>query len=681
MHTKLLFGIHCHQPVENFYSVVDEATFKCYRPFLEVTSHYEKFKYSAHFSGWLLDYIRLHHEDVFALLKKLVDNNQIEFFSGGFYEPVLSAIPSKDRIDQIKKLNNYIYNYFGQQPHGLWLTERVWDPSIIPDIVQCGINYITVDDYHFLSVGYKKEDLFDYFLTEQDGHKLSIFPIDKHLRYIVPFKEAPEIINYLKYLQQNHKNIAVIFDDGEKFGVWPGTYEWVYNKQWLSHFLENLLSEESIETDLFSNVIKNYKPRGVAYLPITSYMEMGEWSLFADSFELFDECMNHLKNEGLYEKFQYVIKGGIWKNFFSKYSESNHLHKRVLDLSKRIEQLDGEDPIKDALMKAECNDVYWHGIFGGLYLPNLRNNAYRFLIEGDKLYNDRKNLKYPFIDVYDINFDGYDEAILKSEDLTAIFSSKCNGQLVEFDILSENFNLQNTLSRRREGYHKHIIEASNSSAKKDGITTIHEMSLEVSNEAKEHLVYDWYLRNSFVDHFTQAFSLQNFSKMNFNELGDFANSESKIITKERGVSFERVGGIFIDTKRYNTSMKKTFLLEKNVLDASIEISTEFLQDLLYVCEFNMHFYHISNVAINDVIANEASFLTSRVFKITDGVLNKGVYIECENDVTMHWYFVKTVSQSEKGVDLTDQCLCLLIPFSINKNFNCSLKIHIDAANV
>ena len=74
-------------------------------------------------------------------------------------------------------MNNYIYQHFGQQPHGLWLTERVWDPSILPDIVHCGIDYITVDDYHFLSVGYNKKDLFSYYLTEQDGFKLNVFPI------------------------------------------------------------------------------------------------------------------------------------------------------------------------------------------------------------------------------------------------------------------------------------------------------------------------------------------------------------------------------------------------------------------------------------------------------------------------------------------------------------------------
>jgi len=27
---------------------------------------------------------------------------------------------------------------------------------------------------------------------------------------------------------------------------------------------------------------------------------------------------------------------------------------------------------RDLLLRAQCNDAYWHGIFGGLYAPHLR---------------------------------------------------------------------------------------------------------------------------------------------------------------------------------------------------------------------------------------------------------------------------------------------------------------------
>ncbi|MBX0311830.1 MAG: 4-alpha-glucanotransferase, partial [Sulfurihydrogenibium sp.] len=86
---KLLFGIHCHQPVENFYEVVDEAIEKAYKPFLKIAKKYPKFKFAVHYSGWLLEYIKNYSKETFKLLQDLALDGQIEFFSGGYYEPIL----------------------------------------------------------------------------------------------------------------------------------------------------------------------------------------------------------------------------------------------------------------------------------------------------------------------------------------------------------------------------------------------------------------------------------------------------------------------------------------------------------------------------------------------------------------------------------------------------------------
>ncbi|MEA3498469.1 MAG: 4-alpha-glucanotransferase, partial [Campylobacterota bacterium] len=151
MKTSLLFGIHCHQPIDNFDWVIFDAIEKSYKPFFQTLEKFPNFKCSVHFSGSLLEFIEKNDIELFTLIKKL--SPQIEFFSGGFYEPVLASIPSEDRIAQIKKLNKYIKKHFSQTPKGLWLTERVWDNSIIKDIKSCGIEYVMVDDYHIKTSG------------------------------------------------------------------------------------------------------------------------------------------------------------------------------------------------------------------------------------------------------------------------------------------------------------------------------------------------------------------------------------------------------------------------------------------------------------------------------------------------------------------------------------------------
>ena len=116
---KLLFGVHNHQPVENFKNVVDEAVEKAYRPFVEAVHPVKNFKFSVHFSGWLLEYIAANHPHLVELLKEMTGEGRVEFFTAGYYEPVLVSLPSRWRRYQIERLNGFIEELFGQKPKGL----------------------------------------------------------------------------------------------------------------------------------------------------------------------------------------------------------------------------------------------------------------------------------------------------------------------------------------------------------------------------------------------------------------------------------------------------------------------------------------------------------------------------------------------------------------------------------
>lgn len=42
------------------------------------------------------------------------------------------------------------------------------------------------------------------------------------------------------------------------------------------------------------------------------------------------------------------------------------MHKRMLIVSKLVRD---NPEARKFIFKAQCNDAYWHGIFGGVYLP------------------------------------------------------------------------------------------------------------------------------------------------------------------------------------------------------------------------------------------------------------------------------------------------------------------------
>ncbi|MCX8084139.1 MAG: DUF1926 domain-containing protein [Calditerrivibrio sp.] len=666
MKLPILFGIHCHQPVDNFSNIVDEIIQKSYLPFAQIASRYKNFKFAIHYSGWLFEYIKNKNPQLFSLFKKLLDQGQIEIFTGGYYEPILSAIPKRDRILQIKKLNSFIYENFGVSPKGLWLTERVWDPSIIPDVVECGIEYLVVDDYHFISMGFHKDNLYGYFISEQDGLAIKIFPIDQTLRYFIPFKELNEIDQYLKEIIHKGGKGAILFDDGEKFGVWPKTYEWVYEKGWLEKFLDLFTSSKDFQFMHYYDFVEKNPPMGLAYLPLTSYYEMGEWSLFADKFIEMERLSSFLKKTEFQNIYKTYLKGAHWKNFFIKYPESNHIHKRLLAISKKAYTLN--DPLlNEYLFKGECNDVLWHGIFGGIYLPNLRDNTFKYIIKAEKritaLEGDEK------IKISDLLFDGYGCCTLRNRNLATLWTIKHGGQLKSLDLLESEINLCNTLSRRWEGYHDTLLRSKEESTEATtGITTIHEMNITLSEEVKNKIAFDWYDRNSFVDHIVENYTPEEIAYTRYKEIGDFTNQPFELIPKDDQIIFERKGGIYLD-KMYKTNLKKSFSLKDKGISFEIEINSSFTKNLYYILEFNFHFFNYNKLKVNgkkvgDILSNK-----NNLFIIDAGDTMLEINLDKKTEAIV--YLVNTAHQSEQGVDFTTQGVCVALPFKFRKELTVS----------
>jgi len=270
MTISLLFGVHAHQPVGNFPAVIDDAHIRSYGMFLRVMERYPEFRFSVHFSGWLLDVLFERFPDDMARLSAMTRRGQVEWFGSGDCEPVLAAIPHRDRVTQIATLSDKIERRFGMRPSGAWLTERVWESSVVTSLVATGIRYVAVDDYHFLCAGEDQARLDSFFSTDEDGRRLDLFPISEAARYRLPFSPAAEAVAWLEDLARRGHRASIYFDDIEKFGIWPETYEWVFEKGWLTQFVEGVLASPLIRTETYADYHAREKTRGIVYLPTTS---------------------------------------------------------------------------------------------------------------------------------------------------------------------------------------------------------------------------------------------------------------------------------------------------------------------------------------------------------------------------------------------------------------------------
>lgn len=497
----LLLGVHAHQPVGNFTHVLDDAHARCYGPFLRVLHRYPEFRFAIHVSGWLLDYMLKHYPQDMVLLKEMVARGQAELFGAGYTEPVLASIPSRDRVGQINKLSDYLHDRLGQRPQGAWLTERVWESTVVPALGDANIRYVTVDDYHFLCTGKQQHQLNGFYTTEEDGRTLDLFPISEPLRYRLPFSPAHEVVGFLESMaDESGQSAAVYFDDIEKFGIWPETYEWVYERGWLKDFIEGVLNSPVIRTMRYSDYHAQAKTRGVVYLPTASYSEMNEWTLPVPAAHHYADMVDREKWEGRWEQTKPFVRGGIWRNFFMRFPESNWMHKRMLALSARYHALPEQDKtpaMLHELYEAQANDAYWHGLFGGLYLPHLRRAIYNAMVRLEAMLDAAQ--KRPARAQADIDHDGHEEIFLQNGKLQAVIRLDGSASVCEFDAYALQHNFGDTLARQTEHYHRKVHAKQEHAHNGSGIANPHERVSFKHEIAESDLATDDRPRTLFQD--------------------------------------------------------------------------------------------------------------------------------------------------------------------------------------
>ena len=646
---NFIFGIHNHQPLGNFGWVMESAYEHSYRPFMETLEDYPNMKVAVHYSGPLLEWINKNRPEHLDLLRSLVKKGQLEIVVAGFYEPVLAAIPKEDRIEQIKLLKDFARG-LGYEARGVWLTERVWQPELVKSLRESGIEYVIVDDYHFMSAGLSKEELFWPYYTEDGGEVIAVFPIDEKLRYLIPFRPVEKTVEYLHSLDDGDESkVAVFHDDGEKFGVWPGTYEWVYGKGWLKEFFDRVSSDERISLLLYSEYLERFKPKGLVYLPIASYFEMSEWSLPAKQAKLFVEFVEKLKEQGQFERYRVFVRGGIWKNFFFKYPESNYMHKRMLMVSKLVRD---NPEARRFLLRAQCNDAYWHGIFGGVYLPHLRRTIWENLIRANSFVSTGSFVR-------DVDFDGRDEVFIENSGFYAVFKPAYGGALFELSSKKKAVNYNDVLARRWEHYHEVPEAATPGEEGDEGVASIHELGKKIPDEIRRELAYDDYLRAILQDHFIDVkTSLDEYRLAKYRELGDFITGAYDYSLFEGGITLERNGIAAGKPARVEKSFRLTedgFLVDYTVRsDAEVLFGVEL------------------NLAVHSVMEEPAEFETER-FEVNDPYGIGRVAIELDGKAKVWKYPIKTLSQSEAGWDFIQQGVSYTLLFPVSGELRFRLR--------
>ena len=458
---RFCFVLHLHQPVGNFDHVFRQHADDVYTPFLDFLEERALWPIGLHVSGPLLEWLAHNDRGLHDRIGRLAADGRVELLSAGWYEPILVALPRVDRATQIGWMREELQARFGVTPTGLWLTERVWEPDLPEDLADAGIRYALVDDHLARRAGVAPAALNRPLRTESGGRHVDLLAIDERLRYLIPFRPAEQIAEELRARHAAGEPLALIGDDGEKFGGWPRTREWLYDGGWLDSFgdqMDRLRADDVVRLVTSAQACEELEASGPVYLPSGAYPEMEGWAL-----------------------------GGHWKGFLQRYAEANRLHKRMVALSELCRDRGDPPEPRRAIGRAQCNDAYWHGVFGGLYMKHLREGVRREMISAERTLRAGERLAWSR---GDYAATGRTVWWAHGAGVSAWVDEANGGTLSDLVWLERGVDVLDVLTRRPEAYHEEALarrasraRQARESAAEGGSASIHEIEEAATLEA------------------------------------------------------------------------------------------------------------------------------------------------------------------------------------------------------
>jgi 4-alpha-glucanotransferase len=661
---SLALVLHNHQPVGNFGWVIEEVFEQAYEPMVAALERHPRVSVGLHYSGPLLEWVCAERPQFIERLGALVARGQVEILGGAHFEPILVALPERDRQGQLRRMRAEVERLFGTTPAGAWLAERVWEPALAGDLAEAGYRYTVLDDNHLRGAAVPEDEMWGTYTTDDQGRLLTVFGTEKGLRYRIPWRPVTELIEYLReHATHDERLLGTMGDDGEKFGAWPGTHELSWGATGSGGWVDECFAALEDNADWLSTVtpaqwLEREPPRGRIYVPTASYVEMTEWALPPAEALQFHSLL--AEAEAADSPAARFLKGAMWRNFQARYREVNDLHKQMLRASAAVDAMPPgpeRERALDHLFRGQSNDCYWHGLFGGIYIVHMRMATLHHLIAAQDLALGAR----PASGLADYDLDGVDELLLAAPGQMVLIDLAEGGGIGSWDLRASRVALASVLRRRPEAYHQQLrrIEAAreSGSSTQTEAANPHEALMAKEANLSRYLVYDDHERRSGLVRLL----------VEGREVGDLVNGawDLESWSVDAAVLWRRAGGV---------SVRRQLTLAGGRLDPrlrlEVEVEAQAALDGQLELEWNINL--LGGGANPDAYyawnGQETRHDAAGSLGPDDGVALRmgnryeGVEIEigAQPQAALHWSPVETVSNSEAGFERVYQGSCLLV---------------------
>ncbi len=479
---------------------------------------------ALHASTRLLHWMITEQPHHWVDLRELADDGRLELLGGGFYDPVLPAIPEHDAQGQLKLTSSFFRETMGRVPTGAWISGRAWDPALPAVFNRAGFTFTLIDDFHLVDSGLDPEDVHGYFMAERNGFSLALFPIHRELQARVLDADMAQREGLLREFASSHGERTAVLafddlrDDDDVERVLSVLETLRDNRHWL-------------KMRRFDEVLESEEPGGLLYLP------------------------GRVRPEGLDD----AVNAVGWQRFLSQYPEVNHLHKRMLLASYRVQHMrtsvrSGALRLRDdrearrvrdlverastQLWRSQANEAYWHGQQLGFYEPEVRRDVLRQILAAERVADrvlqvDRSTFRCRTMD-YDC--DGHDELVVEAGELGAIIAPRRGGAMIDLDLRDRYLGLGTVMRRHEEPYHLGVTPG-DIQLVGDGEPVNYTATSTMPEEVAEHLWVDRQGRHSFTDRFlAPGTSFDAWMRGCFRDVGDFADRPYEIMKQKEGTA-------------------------------------------------------------------------------------------------------------------------------------------------
>ena len=183
----------------------------------------------------------------------------------------------------------------------MWVPERVWEQSFTRDLVDAGIEYTILDDFHFKMAGLTDSQIRPATCSPRTrAGVLSVFPGSERLRYLIPFGSPEQTIDYLAKLAGAASRRGVSSSATTARSSAPGRKRRSTSTRtagWCGSSTPWWPTRSWIQVTTPAEAIDNVPPLGKVYLPDCSYREMTEWALPTEQLVEYERIAHEMQDE------------------------------------------------------------------------------------------------------------------------------------------------------------------------------------------------------------------------------------------------------------------------------------------------------------------------------------------------------------------------------------------------